>query len=77
MTVFCRYLLFVALSVPFISNTVFNKNNSPGNQLTGAWMDQHPNEEDVLPDGYNTHTVNSKPRKNHSVKGQSNWKFDF
>ena len=77
MTVFCRFLLFVALSVPFISNTVFNKNDSPGNQLTASWMDQHPNAEDVLPEGYNTHTVKSKVSKNHSVKGQSSWKFDF
>ncbi len=65
MKIFFTYLLCVTTVLIFVANSGFKKNNIMADELTGAWMHQTGNEEQLLQfvDGYNTHTVYSKAGK--------------
>lgn len=59
------YPLCIAIVLIFVANSGFKKNKIMADELTGAWMHQSGNEEQLLQfvDGYHTHTVYSKTSK--------------
>jgi hypothetical protein len=65
MKIFCRYLLFGAIALIFVSNTSFKKNNMIADQLRGSWLHQSGNDEHLLlfVDNYSSHTIYSKAGK--------------
>ena len=65
MKIFWKSLRWITVILIFVASSGFSKERVVADQLTGAWLHQSGNEEQLLlfADGYNTHTAYSKTGK--------------